>query len=108
MSGKCFFAGKLVKGFCEEIEERFLVSCPLKLSPIASVSDASESFIREDDATQFLNVIHAAEDADVYHDSVKFLLMVRQKTKENSPRLTMKSFMPMVRLIDWVILKNSF
>ncbi|KAF3632836.1 putative 50S ribosomal protein L18, chloroplastic-like, partial [Capsicum annuum] len=39
-------------------------------------SDASESFIQADDATQFLNVIHAAEDADVYHDSVKYLLMI--------------------------------
>ncbi|KAF3660335.1 Clathrin heavy chain 1 [Capsicum annuum] len=46
------------------------------------VSDAIESFIRADDATQFLDVIHAAEDADVYHDLVKYLLMVRQKTKE--------------------------
>ncbi|KAM3375864.1 clathrin heavy chain 1 isoform X1 [Capsicum galapagoense] len=46
------------------------------------VSDAIESFIRADDATHFLDVIRAAEDADVYHDLVKYLLMVRQKTKE--------------------------
>ncbi|KAK6135795.1 hypothetical protein DH2020_030490 [Rehmannia glutinosa] len=46
------------------------------------VSDAIESFIRADDATQFLEVIRAAEDADVYHDLVKYLLMVRQKAKE--------------------------
>ncbi|KAE8039296.1 hypothetical protein FH972_011723 [Carpinus fangiana] len=46
------------------------------------VSDAIESFIRADDATQFLDVIRAAEDANVYHDLVKYLLMVRQKTKE--------------------------
>ncbi|KZV21086.1 clathrin heavy chain 1-like [Dorcoceras hygrometricum] len=46
------------------------------------VSDAIESFIRADDATQFLEVIRAAEDEDVYHDLVKYLLMVRQKTKE--------------------------
>ncbi|XP_073124837.1 clathrin heavy chain 1 isoform X2 [Henckelia pumila] len=46
------------------------------------VSDAIESFIRADDVTQFLEVIRAAEDADVYHDLVKYLLMVRQKTKE--------------------------
>ncbi|XP_073045937.1 clathrin heavy chain 1-like isoform X1 [Primulina eburnea] len=46
------------------------------------LSDAIESFIRADDATQFLEVIRAAEDADVYHDLVKYLLMVRQKTKE--------------------------
>ncbi|KAK4353841.1 hypothetical protein RND71_026035 [Anisodus tanguticus] len=46
------------------------------------VSDAIESFIRADDTTQFLDVIHAAEDTDVYHDLVKYLLMVRQKTKE--------------------------
>ncbi|KZV23799.1 clathrin heavy chain 1-like [Dorcoceras hygrometricum] len=46
------------------------------------VSDAIESFIRADDATQFLEVIRAAEDVDVYHDLVKYLLMVRLKTKE--------------------------
>ncbi|KAK4489286.1 hypothetical protein RD792_005086 [Penstemon davidsonii] len=46
------------------------------------VSDAIESFIRADDATQFLEVIKAAEDMDVYHDLVKYLLMVRQKAKE--------------------------
>ncbi|KAJ3703117.1 hypothetical protein LUZ61_006822 [Rhynchospora tenuis] len=46
------------------------------------VSDAIESFIRADDATEFLAVIKAAEDTDVYHDLVKYLLMVRQKTKE--------------------------
>ncbi|KAH8498737.1 hypothetical protein H0E87_017605 [Populus deltoides] len=46
------------------------------------VSEAIESFIRADDATQFLEVIKAAEDANVYHDLVKYLLMVRQKSKE--------------------------
>ncbi|MCD7462057.1 Clathrin heavy chain [Datura stramonium] len=46
------------------------------------VSDAIDSFIRADDTTQFLDVIRAAEDADVYHDLVKYLLMVRAKTKE--------------------------
>ncbi|KAE7996591.1 hypothetical protein FH972_001302 [Carpinus fangiana] len=46
------------------------------------VSDAIESFIRADDATEFLDVIRAAEDANVYHDLVKYLLMVRQKVKE--------------------------
>ncbi|CAI0415749.1 unnamed protein product [Linum tenue] len=46
------------------------------------VSDAIESFIRADDATQFHEVIRAAEEADVYHDLVKYLLMVRQKAKE--------------------------
>ncbi|CAL0315619.1 unnamed protein product [Lupinus luteus] len=46
------------------------------------VSDAIESFIRADDATHFLEVIKAAEDSDVYHDLVRYLLMVRQKTKE--------------------------
>ncbi|KVI09938.1 Armadillo-type fold [Cynara cardunculus var. scolymus] len=46
------------------------------------VSDAIESFIRADDATQFLDVIRAAEDTECYHDLVKYLLMVRQKTKE--------------------------
>ncbi|MQM02720.1 hypothetical protein Taro_035489, partial [Colocasia esculenta] len=46
------------------------------------VSDAIESFIRADDATHFLDVIRAAEDANVYHDLVKYLLMVRQKAKE--------------------------
>ncbi|KAF5751355.1 Clathrin heavy chain 1 [Tripterygium wilfordii] len=46
------------------------------------VSDAIESFIRADDATQFLEVIKAAEDANEYHDLVRYLLMVRQKSKE--------------------------
>ncbi|CAN1748690.1 Clathrin heavy chain 1 [Linum perenne] len=46
------------------------------------VSDAIESFIRADDATQFHEVILAAEGANVYHDLVKYLLMVRQKSKE--------------------------
>ncbi|GMN23677.1 hypothetical protein TIFTF001_000226 [Ficus carica] len=46
------------------------------------VSDAIESFIRADDVTQFLDVIRAAEDANAYHDLVRYLLMVRQKTKE--------------------------
>ncbi|PQP97756.1 hypothetical protein Pyn_10752 [Prunus yedoensis var. nudiflora] len=46
------------------------------------VSDAIESFIRADDATQFLDVIRASEDADVYHDLVRYLLMVRQKARE--------------------------
>ncbi|CAL9160333.1 unnamed protein product [Musa hybrid cultivar] len=46
------------------------------------VSDAVESFIRADDASQFLDVIRAAEDANIYHDLVKYLLMVRQKIKE--------------------------
>ncbi|GFY82277.1 clathrin, heavy chain [Actinidia rufa] len=46
------------------------------------VSEAIESFIRADDATQFLDVIRAAENADVYHDSMRYLLMVRKKTKE--------------------------
>ncbi|MBA0841725.1 hypothetical protein Goarm_004208, partial [Gossypium armourianum] len=35
------------------------------------VSDAIESFIRADDATQFLDVIRASEDADVYPDLVR-------------------------------------
>ncbi|KMZ59834.1 putative Clathrin heavy chain [Zostera marina] len=47
------------------------------------VSDAIESFIRADDATQFLDVIHAAQYSNVYHDLVKYLLMVRQKSKES-------------------------
>ncbi|CAL9051558.1 unnamed protein product [Musa banksii] len=46
------------------------------------VSEAIESFIRADDATQFLDVIRAAEDSNIYHDLVKYLLMVRQTVKE--------------------------
>uniref|UniRef100_A0A2P2MW85 Clathrin heavy chain n=1 Tax=Rhizophora mucronata TaxID=61149 RepID=A0A2P2MW85_RHIMU len=46
------------------------------------VSDAIESFICADDATHFMEVIHVAEDANVYHDLVRYLLMVRQKAKE--------------------------
>lgn len=39
------------------------------------VSDAIESFIRADDATQYLDVIKAAEDGDIYHDLVTFCMM---------------------------------
>ncbi|XP_031504646.1 clathrin heavy chain 2-like isoform X1 [Nymphaea colorata] len=46
------------------------------------VSDAIESFIRAEDATEFLDVIRAAEEVNAYHDLVKYLLMVRQKAKE--------------------------
>ncbi|KAK8447207.1 hypothetical protein SEVIR_8G022600v4 [Setaria viridis] len=46
------------------------------------VSEAIESFIRADDAAHFLDVIHAAEEANVYNDLVKYLLMVRQKARE--------------------------
>ncbi|GBG80598.1 hypothetical protein CBR_g31057 [Chara braunii] len=47
------------------------------------VSDAIESFIRASDATQFANVIRAAEQAEVFEDLVKYLLMVRKKVKES-------------------------
>ncbi|XP_039016474.1 clathrin heavy chain 1-like [Hibiscus syriacus] len=46
------------------------------------VSDAIESFIRADDATHFFEVIRASEDANVYPDLVRYLLMVREKVKE--------------------------
>ncbi|GJN13995.1 hypothetical protein PR202_gb00764 [Eleusine coracana subsp. coracana] len=46
------------------------------------VSEAIESFIRADDAAHFLDVIRAAEEANVYDDLVKYLLMVRQKARE--------------------------
>jgi clathrin heavy chain len=45
------------------------------------VSDAIELFIRANDATHYLEVIKVAEDANKYHDLVKYLLMVRKKTK---------------------------
>ncbi|XP_039057209.1 clathrin heavy chain 1-like [Hibiscus syriacus] len=46
------------------------------------VSDAIESFIRADDVTHFLEVIRAFEDANVYPDLVRYLLIVREKVKE--------------------------
>lgn len=46
------------------------------------VGDAIELFIRVADATHFLEVIKAAEGANIYHDLVKYLLIVRNKTKE--------------------------
>ncbi|KAJ7546236.1 hypothetical protein O6H91_08G031500 [Diphasiastrum complanatum] len=46
------------------------------------VSDAIESFIRANDATQFNDVILAAEHVRAYDDLVKYLLMVRKKVKE--------------------------
>jgi clathrin heavy chain len=45
-------------------------------------SEAIESFIRADAAAHFLDVIRAAEEANVYNDLVKYLLMVRQKARE--------------------------
>ena len=45
------------------------------------LSKAIESFIRADDTTQFLDVIRAAENADVYHNLVRYLLIVREKKK---------------------------
>ncbi|KAG6551189.1 hypothetical protein Mapa_007425 [Marchantia paleacea] len=46
------------------------------------VSDAIESFIRANDATQFNDVIRAASQVNAYEDLVKYLLMVRKKVKE--------------------------
>ncbi|KAL0708360.1 hypothetical protein Bca4012_074786 [Brassica carinata] len=46
------------------------------------VSNATESFIRAEDATHFLEMIRVAEDANVYDDMVSYLLMVRNKVKE--------------------------
>eukprot|EP00246_Nothoceros_aenigmaticus_P001174 TRINITY_DN1157_c0_g1_i1.p1 TRINITY_DN1157_c0_g1~~TRINITY_DN1157_c0_g1_i1.p1 ORF type:complete len:1698 (-),score=398.34 TRINITY_DN1157_c0_g1_i1:654-5747(-) len=46
------------------------------------VSDAIESFIRANDATQFVEVIRAADQANAYDDLVRYLLMVRKKVKE--------------------------
>ncbi|KAL3681952.1 hypothetical protein R1sor_024908 [Riccia sorocarpa] len=46
------------------------------------VSDAIESFIRANDATQFNDVIRAASNVNAYDDLVKYLLMVRKKVKE--------------------------
>ncbi|KAJ8443923.1 hypothetical protein Cgig2_032747 [Carnegiea gigantea] len=72
------------------------------------VSDAVESFIRAEDATQFLDVIRAAEDANVYHDLVRYLLMVRQQTKE--PRVDSEliyAYAKVDRLIDAARKANS-
>ncbi|GAU31724.1 hypothetical protein TSUD_215250 [Trifolium subterraneum] len=46
------------------------------------VSDAIDLFIRANDGTHYLEVIKVAEDANKYHDLVKYLLMVRKKTKK--------------------------
>ncbi|ONM56239.1 hypothetical protein Zm00014a_026588 [Zea mays] len=46
------------------------------------VSEAIESFIRADDAAHFLDVIRAAEEANVYNDLVKYLLMDSSCAKE--------------------------
>jgi clathrin heavy chain len=69
--------------FAFRVEEDAVWSQVAKAQLIEGLlSDAIESFIRADDATQFLEVIRAAEDANVYHDLVKYLLMVRKKAKE--------------------------
>ncbi|CAM6046417.1 unnamed protein product [Sphagnum compactum] len=46
------------------------------------VSDAIESFIKANDATQFNEVINEASNVRAYEDLVKYLLMVRKKVKE--------------------------
>eukprot|EP00271_Cylindrocystis_brebissonii_P014176 TRINITY_DN35436_c0_g1_i1.p1 TRINITY_DN35436_c0_g1~~TRINITY_DN35436_c0_g1_i1.p1 ORF type:complete len:1694 (-),score=426.59 TRINITY_DN35436_c0_g1_i1:500-5581(-) len=46
------------------------------------VAEAIASFIRANDATQFLDVIRAAERVDAWQDMVEYLLMVRKKVKE--------------------------
>ncbi|KAG5544936.1 hypothetical protein RHGRI_017409 [Rhododendron griersonianum] len=67
------------------INKMFVLNADIRWPRLNSeglVSEAIESFIWADDATQFLDVVRAAQDADVYHDLVKYLLMVRKKTKE--------------------------
>jgi len=66
--------------FCVEEDSLWSQVAKAKLRK-GLVSDAIEFFIRADDATQFLEVIKVAEVANVYHDLVKYLLMVRQKTE---------------------------
>ena len=46
------------------------------------VSDAIDSFIRANDATEFLDVIRAAGQTGAFEDLVKYLLMVRRNVKE--------------------------
>eukprot|EP00850_Spirogloea_muscicola_P015188 SM000114S24151 [mRNA] locus=s114:187416:198058:- [translate_table: standard] len=46
------------------------------------VVEAIESFIRAQDATQFVDVMRAAEQAGVWQELVTYLLMVRQKVRE--------------------------
>ncbi|KAH6555179.1 hypothetical protein KP509_1Z275900 [Ceratopteris richardii] len=47
------------------------------------VSDAIDSFIRANDATEFLDVIRAANLTGAFEDLVKYLLMVRRNVKES-------------------------
>ncbi|KAJ7543093.1 hypothetical protein O6H91_09G024600 [Diphasiastrum complanatum] len=70
------------------------------------VSDAIESFIRANDATQFNDVILAAEHVRAYDDLVKYLLMVRKKVKE--PKVILSLSLLMQRLINWEKLRSSF
>jgi len=46
------------------------------------VAEAIASFIKADDHEYYVEVIAAAESADVYEDLVKYLLMCRKKVKE--------------------------
>ncbi|KAL4335567.1 hypothetical protein GQ457_07G017970 [Hibiscus cannabinus] len=90
LSGNLQIIVQFAKEYCEQIVEfAFRVEEDAVWSQAAKaqlreglVSDAIESFIHADDATQFLDVIRASEDADVYPDLVRYLLMVRQKVKE--------------------------
>ncbi|GKE01692.1 clathrin heavy chain 1-like protein isoform X2, partial [Tanacetum coccineum] len=69
--------------FAYHVEEDTVWSQVAKVQlRVGLVSDAIDSFMHAEDATQFLDVIRAAEDNECYHDLVKYLSMVRQKIKE--------------------------
>ena len=69
------------------------------------MSDAIESFIKANDATQFNEVSNEAAKVRAYEDLVKYLLMVRKKVKEQ--KVDSELTTPMPRLIDWETLRSS-
>ncbi|CAA2990271.1 AT3G08530 [Olea europaea subsp. europaea] len=71
----------VVAGALPESKSLEQVFADVKTFMISELCDR-ESFTRANDATQFLEVIRVPEDANVYHDLVKFLLMVKYKAKE--------------------------
>lgn len=54
----------------------------LKMGTPEAVKEAIKSYIKAQDGSDFIDVIHAARHADMYVDMVPYLLMVRKTKKE--------------------------
>ncbi len=54
----------------------------LRIGTPEAVKSAIKSYIKAQDGSDFVDVIHAAQQADMYEDMVPYLLMVRKAKKE--------------------------